>query len=556
MHSEEEDIELERFNNENLGSTINQDSAENSKNHSCDHEIFLSRKLTRCRSYMELSKSLEIPRNGSSNKIQIGIATVSVINLEIKENPSERSSDECFLDEETAKNFVRILGNRVQNNNKEPDNKIKDLNGIVKAIVANSENTQKKEIHSTLERDTLLISKKDDGRKVTSKRKSKKKHALSLIDTLISVVIVGPFVIGHWRGIWTLMDCYSEMFPGVLCFVIGTALHVLYAILKFHLHGVFAKNIQKGGITARLGARIIRMFYIYIFSVTCNTQWRGGWIVFNDYLGSHVWIVVSFTSTFLIALIVLRCVRNLLAPPFIVVIDKPNYVFRFPTRYNRNTRDWSLYILDCAFSVGVVGTLVVFVWRGFWVLFDIYLFPQNREYSALGSVVIGYIIVTITFVLQPLMRYVCARLKGLARLAATDAFLLLSFLGTVNVWRGIWNVLDLWLLPEQPELSCWITHVFCFVFLVLLNCSNSVLVRGVYIDAEEEDGKCVVFPCHYLRLFFKIEREKKEARRRNLIAASRDFSSRNEARGKEAENGALLNSAVSTIITGNPESLV
>lgn len=53
----------------------------------------------------------------------------------------------------------------------------------------------------------------------------------------------------------------------------------------------------------------------------------------------------------------------------------------------QNTRDWSLYILDCAFSVGVVGSLVVFVWRGVWVLFEIHLFPENQEYSAIGSLV-------------------------------------------------------------------------------------------------------------------------------------------------------------------------
>jgi hypothetical protein len=37
-----------------------------------------------------------------------------------------------------------------------------------------------------------------------------------------------------------------------------------------------------------------------------------------------------------------------------------------------------------------------------------------------------------------------------------------------------------------------------------------VLVRGVYIDAEEEAGECVVFPVYYIRLFFQKERTKKE----------------------------------------------
>lgn len=45
-----------------------------------------------------------------------------------------------------------------------------------------------------------------------------------------------------------------------------------------------------------------------------------------------------------------------------------------------------------------------------------------------------------------------------------------------------------------------------------MNCSNSVLVRGVYIDAEEPAGQCVVFPVYYIRLFFQKERTKKQKR--------------------------------------------
>lgn len=50
------------------------------------------------------------------------------------------------------------------------------------------------------------------------------------------------------------------------------------------------------------------------------------------------------------------------------------------------------------------------------------------------------------------------------------------------------------------------------VLLILLNCSNSVLVRGVYIDAEEPAGQCVIFPVYYIRLFFQKERNKKQRR--------------------------------------------
>ena len=65
---------------------------------------------------------------------------------------------------------------------------------------------------------------------------------------------------------------------------------------------------------------------------------------------------------------------------------------------------------------------------------------------------------------------------------------------------------------ENKLLSDWITHVVSLVLLILLNCSNSVLVRGVYIDAEEPAGQCVIFPVYYIRLFFQKERTKKQKR--------------------------------------------
>ena len=137
-----------------------------------------------------------------------------------------------------------------------------------------------------------------------------------------------------------------------------------------------------------------------------------------------------------------------------------------------------------------------------------YKLTKNEEKKpAYSSQILGYVIVTASFCLQPVMRIVCSHLKGLPRLIAADAFLLVSFIGTVNVWRGIWMALDHYFLPKDLKLSCWITHFGCFAFLVLLNCSNSVLVRGVYIDGSEEGGKCVVFPCHYLREFFKVREQ-------------------------------------------------
>lgn len=52
----------------------------------------------------------------------------------------------------------------------------------------------------------------------------------------------------------------------------------------------------------------------------------------------------------------------------------------------------------------------------------------------------------LTFAMQSLMRWACDRLKGFWRVAAADIFLFLSFIGTVNVWRGVWQLCDLYFL--------------------------------------------------------------------------------------------------------------
>lgn len=155
------------------------------------------------------------------------------------------------------------------------------------------------------------------------------------------------------------------------------------------------------------------------------------------------------------------------------------------------------------------------------------------EFSS-SSQAIGYGLVAVTFSMQSLMKWACDRLNGWRRIVVADLFLAFSFVGTVNVWRGIWQLLDIYFLPgkfahlirhslrkvyisynhstlsDDRMLGDFISHTGSFVLLALLNCSNSVLVRGVYIDAEEPNGQCVVFPIYYIRLFFEKERTKKQ----------------------------------------------
>uniref|UniRef100_A0A1Q3FSF4 Putative conserved plasma membrane protein n=1 Tax=Culex tarsalis TaxID=7177 RepID=A0A1Q3FSF4_CULTA len=340
------------------------------------------------------------------------------------------------------------------------------------------------------------------------------KRILHAGDTLFSLFVISPLVVSHWRGTWGYMDLKGEYFPAWHSFALGSILHTALALLREPLQAEFSGPSRQGQVKSCW--RTVRRFlvikvYTYVFSISCIMHWRGGWDVMRMYLDHDVWPALTVSAICFVPLVLMKSVRNLLAPPFLILTDHKECVFSFPTRFRiQGSKQPGLYILDCMFSVLVIGSLVVFVWRGLWVLLDMELFPEDKALSAWASVLIGYGVTAVTFSLQPLMRWTCDRLTGIWRVIVADLFLFFSFIATINVWRGVWQLLDYYFLPENRLLSNWITHVASLLLLILLNCSNSVLVRGVYIDAEEPAGQCVVFPVYYIRLFFQKERTKKQ----------------------------------------------
>ncbi|GAB0100114.1 uncharacterized protein DMENIID0001_161060 [Sergentomyia squamirostris] len=349
------------------------------------------------------------------------------------------------------------------------------------------------------------------------------KRLLHVSDTIVSLVIITPLAVAHWRGTWSFMDYHEDIFPPWHCFLLGSVLHTAFALLRESLHDEFSSNRGTKSWCRTIKNFIISKIYTYIFSVACILQWRGGWAVLDLHLGHSSNTAIIVTVVTFVILVGIRCVRNTLAPPFVIIMDYRDSAFIFPTRFRiEGVHKPGLYVLDCAFSVLCVGTLVVFVWRGVWLLMDIFLSPNDPELSAFLSLGIGYGIVALIFIIQPLMRWTCERLDGIWRLIATDIFLTLSFIGTVNMWRGVWSTIDLYFLPDSQLLSIWITHGISLILLALLNCSNSVLLRGVYIDAEEPAGLCVVFPVYYIRQLFQKERSKKQKRLLNDKLEKRD----------------------------------
>ncbi|XP_030746649.1 uncharacterized protein LOC115875359 isoform X3 [Sitophilus oryzae] len=344
----------------------------------------------------------------------------------------------------------------------------------------------------------------------------KQKAFLSTLDIFISLFIVTPLVVACWRGTWQLMDIYAYYFPPWESFVVGTIIHIFIGITQESFHEVLNRKHKNGIIN--FSAIFLMKLYTVVLNIVTNLHWRGAWIIIDEYFG----IVMTETGETKVArpfeaflffgfcftvMFFMKCLRNLNSPPFEICMDYGDDMFLFPNMFKVNPSEkMSLYILDVTFSIVVVTNLGVVVWRGLWLLVDLYLFPEDLLLSSWASLFLGYIMVAIVFALQSPMKKVCDNLSGIPKLIIADTYLVFAVLSVIVTWRGIWSLINFYFLPEDEELSCWISHWVPMMILMIMGCSNSVLVRGVCIDCEEPDGTCVVFPCNYLKVIFKEEK--------------------------------------------------
>ncbi|XP_050520645.1 uncharacterized protein LOC126894043 isoform X2 [Daktulosphaira vitifoliae] len=332
-----------------------------------------------------------------------------------------------------------------------------------------------------------------------------------ILDIALALLIITPAVVTYWRVTWMLFDTYLlpeyRTLSTVTSLCIGFFGVTIFTVVQYKLK-TFVNSWRNS-----FSYYLVTRCYTALFGLACVNSWRGIWDGMNLLTGTSLPAV--FTSVFLSIgiLVVMGTLRNIIAPPVATLSDHYHGYFEVPTLFRKggrsNTGYSCLYVLDSFFSVCIIGTLVVVVWRGVWAIMDKYLYPEQEQMSAWLSLVIGYSVVLVAFSLQYWVKNLVRRIKGIKRIIVVDIYLLFSFFGAVNVWRGIWNMLDVYFLPEAQVTSYWISHIACFIILVALNSSNSILVRGVYMDGEGDGTQCVDFPCYYVRLLVQKRKRKK-----------------------------------------------
>jgi hypothetical protein len=186
-----------------------------------------------------------------------------------------------------------------------------------------------------------------------------------------------------------------------------------------------------------------------------------------------------------------------------------------------------MYIKFCVISIGVL-----FYWRGTWLLLDLYLFPDQPDWSAWASLVIGWVGISVHNLSLKLqqgdnnetnknvndvsLKYeIDLESNSIDRIAEgtptvmddmsaakkvqsiTYAFIIgfctnsfktyyFAFL-VVNAWRGIWNCQDLYIVFESiPALSPWLSHLIGVTVLITVGYFQSVLGAPYCFDLDDK----------------------------------------------------------------------
>ncbi|GAB6027522.1 hypothetical protein CHUAL_001770 [Chamberlinius hualienensis] len=335
------------------------------------------------------------------------------------------------------------------------------------------------------------------------------KKVLTGVDWTIALTVLSPLCILYWRGTWQLLDIYVVIpdtyikYPsGYISLAIGYLLTFLSNATQRPVSNIICN--KRNHVIVRV---FVSRIYTLIFAFGLVNLWRGVWQLLDEYFTNSWYSGAGSAVVGCWALASLRTLRNISAPPVIINTDVMDSDYTAsPTMFQTLSTKKStwFFLLDVGFSVIIVGSLVVFVWRGLWVVEDRLLYPDSNALSCWMSLAIGYTIVFMAYLLQKPSATLSKKLSSnLIRVLFEDLFYLFASFGAITMWRGVWLFADVYIWPDDREISNWITSLFGMIGLIVLGAGNTMLAKGVVIDGGIKDGTGCIFNTEYLRKFFK-----------------------------------------------------
>jgi len=157
---------------------------------------------------------------------------------------------------------------------------------------------------------------------------------LTILDTIFSSLVAAPAVVGYWRGTWELSDFYvypdEPVFSSFASITIGFTGLFAFSVLQHGLDDIL--HPDKHRLSYYLGSRL----YTSVFGLCCVNAWRGIWKALEIYTEPIPVTVIATTIVSLLALGIMRAIRNVSAPPFSLALDSCPGYFEVQTMFRVN----------------------------------------------------------------------------------------------------------------------------------------------------------------------------------------------------------------------------
>lgn len=157
---------------------------------------------------------------------------------------------------------------------------------------------------------------------------------LTILDTVFSAIVAAPAVVGYWRGTWGLNDVYvypnQPVLSSLASIIIGLTGLFAFNVLQHGLDDIL--HPDKHRLSYYLGSRL----YTSVFGFCCVSAWRGAWKALDIYTELTPSTVLATTTVSLLALGIMRGIRNISAPPFSLCLDSCPGYFEVQTMFRVN----------------------------------------------------------------------------------------------------------------------------------------------------------------------------------------------------------------------------
>jgi len=354
-----------------------------------------------------------------------------------------------------------------------------------------------------------------EGQNSTMSTLKTKDWFLSLCDFLWSTIVIAPLVVLYWRGSWDLLEDvvfppnnttskgegnlkfvdedateqYSEEFrkqlSGVVCYIGGLLVRIVLDLAKFHV-GEFLRPKSKY-VRVTFGR-----LYNAIYALAGVSFWRGVWFLMklDVGLGTVQLLVVLIGS--LAVLIFTKVPKSLISSPLAICLDQHEITFSNGTFFRKTPETGCWFLIDVIFTNLIIRQFIVFCWWSLWSLENQFLLPKDigekDKLVSYDSLLMGYGGAIITFSFNRLIKDLTTTKLYITK-PLSSLITVLAFFSSVNVWRGLWSMLDHYFLPSiNQDENYIIGHVAGLTVLMCLLVSNTICNDMIVLDSETESA--------------------------------------------------------------------